>query len=48
MEDSLAVCSLRICAYCLMPNDWHFVLWPEQNGALSAFLQKLTNTRVKR
>jgi putative transposase len=22
---------MRICAYCLMPNHWHFVLWPEND-----------------
>ena len=29
---------MRLLAYCLMPNHWHFVLWPEQDGALTAFL----------
>lgn len=22
---------IRILAYCLMPNHWHFVLWPRVN-----------------
>ena len=39
---------MRICAYCLMPNHWHFVLWPEHDGDLSAFMQQMTNTHVKR
>jgi len=39
---------MRICAYCLMPNHWHFVLWPEQDGELAAFLQRLTITHVRR
>jgi putative transposase len=34
--------------YCLLPNHWHFVLWPEHDGDLSAFMQLLTNTHVKR
>ena len=31
---------MRICAYCLMPNHWHFVLWPEREGELAAFMQQ--------
>ena len=40
-------CPMRICAYCLMPNHWHFVLWPERDGDLAAFMQKLTITHVR-
>lgn len=39
---------MRICAYCLMPNHWHFVLWPEHDGALAAFMQQLTTKHVRR
>jgi len=31
-----------------MSNHWHFVLWPESDGDLAAFMQQLTNTHVKR
>lgn len=34
-------CPMRILAYCLMPNHWHMVLWPEQRGDLSRFMQRL-------
>ena len=39
---------LRICAYCLMPNHWHFVVWPEAAGQLAAFMQRLATTHVRR
>jgi putative transposase len=39
---------MRICAYCLMPNHWHFVLWPEHDGELAAFMQQLTTKHVRR
>jgi putative transposase len=39
---------MRICAYCLMPNHWHFVLWPERDGELAAFMQQLTTKHVRR
>jgi putative transposase len=48
LEETLRIRPMRICAYCLMPNHWHFVLWPEHDGDLSAFMQQLTNTHVKR
>jgi putative transposase len=38
----------RILAYCLMPNHWHFVLWPRQDGELTAFLRWLTHTHTQR
>ena len=38
---------MRIVAYCLMPNHWHFVLWPKCDGDLGAFMQKLTITQVR-
>ncbi|MFN0017168.1 MAG: transposase [Pirellulaceae bacterium] len=31
----------RICGFCLMPNHWHLVLWPQQDGELAAFMQRL-------
>jgi len=34
--------SMRILSYCLMPNHWHFVLWPENDGDLGKFMQRLT------
>ena len=33
---------MRILSYCLMPNHWHFVLWPESDGDLGRFMQRMT------
>ncbi len=44
---TLLSCPMRICSYCLMPNHWHFVLWPQSNGDLAKFMQKLTVTHVR-
>lgn len=38
----------RILAYCLMPNHWHFVLWPQTDGELTDFLRRLTHTHAQR
>ena len=48
VEESLRTRRMRLCAYYLMPNHWHFVVWPEQDGDLAAFMQHVTNTHVKR
>ena len=48
IEETLRTRRMRVCAYCLMPNHWHFVVWPERDGDLPAFMQQVTNTHVKR
>ena len=35
---------LRLLGYCLMPNHWHMVLWPEKQRQLTEFLRWLTHT----
>jgi len=39
---------VRIFAYCLMPTHWHMVLSPDEDQALSRFMQWLTLTHVRR
>jgi putative transposase len=48
IEEVLVVQPMRICSYCVMPNHWHLVLWPEHDGDLPAFMQRLTVTHVTR
>ena len=48
VEQTLRVAPIRICAYCWMPNHWHFVLWPERNGDLSKFMQRMANMHTQR
>jgi len=48
VQETLAKHPLRICAHCLMPNHWHFVLWPKTDDDLAAFMQRLTVTHVTR
>jgi putative transposase len=37
LAETLAKSPLRICALAIMPNHWHFVVWPEADGQLAAF-----------
>jgi REP element-mobilizing transposase RayT len=46
MEETLRTRRMRLVAYCLMPNHWHFVVWPENDGDLAAFMQQM-NTSIK-
>ena len=39
---------IRIAAYCLMPNHWHLLLWPRQDGELSEVLRWITVTHTQR
>ena len=48
LQDTLDQSPMRICAYAVMPNHWHLLLWPECDGELSAFMQRLTITHVRR
>jgi putative transposase len=40
--------ALPLLHFTLMPNHWHLVLWPQQDGLLSDYLQWLTVTHVRR
>lgn len=39
---------IRILAYCLMGNHWHFVVWPREDGEVSAFFRWMTHTHAVR
>ena len=39
---------IRIAAYCLMPNHWHLLLWPRDNGELSEVMRWITVTHTQR
>ena len=47
VEKTLRTCPMRICCYLLMPNHWHFILWPQKGSELAAFMQKLGVTHVR-
>ncbi|ULA63470.1 MAG: transposase [Nitrospira sp.] len=40
--------SMRLLAYCVMPNRWHLVVWPRRDGGLSRFMNWLTLTHTQR
>jgi len=42
------VTPVRLLTFCLMPNHWHLVLWPQADGDLSAYMHRLTVTHTMR
>lgn len=48
LAETAKTISVRILAYCIMPNHWHMVLWPLRDGELGKFVQRLTTTHVRR
>jgi putative transposase len=38
----------RLLSYCLMPNHWHLLVWPKEDGELSEFVGWLTLTHTQR
>ena len=40
--------SMRVLSYCLMPNHFHLVLFPLEDGDLSRWMQWLTTCHVRR
>lgn len=39
---------MRLLAWCLMPNHFHLVLWPREDGDLSRWMQWLLTSHVRR
>ena len=48
LEEAKEWLPTRLLAYCVMPNHWHLVLWPEDDGDLSEFMRWLTVTHTQR
>ena len=40
--------SVEILVFCVMPNHWHLILKPNENGSLSKFMGWLTMTHTQR
>ena len=48
LHETVEATGMRLCGFCAMPNHWHLVLWPREDGELSRFMQKLTIRHVRR
>src|SRR5208283_908834 len=48
LEEAVERTRTRLLAYCLMPDHWHLIVWPRQDGELSRFVGWLTLTHTQR
>ena len=48
LEEAVKKFDMRLLAYCVMPNHFHLILYPKQDGDLSRFMGWLTNTHTRR
>lgn len=48
MSEAMVKYPTRLLSYCLMGNHWHMVIWPREDGELSAFVRWLTLTHAVR
>ncbi len=48
IRDTLQRIPTRLLGWCVMPNHWHFVVWPREDGELSRFFRHLALTHATR
>jgi len=48
LEQTYERTAIRILGYCVMPNHWHLLLWPREDGELSEVMRWLTVTHTQR
>jgi putative transposase len=48
LADGSTLFAMRLCAYCIMSNHWHLLLWPRGDGDLSNFMRWVTLTHTQR
>ena len=48
LEDVVIKFDMRLLSYSIMPNHWHLVLYPKNDGDLVKFMSWLTITHTKR
>ena len=47
IEKAAEEIGVKIIAYVIMPNHWHFLLYPGKDGDLGLFMHQLTNTHTR-
>jgi putative transposase len=48
LRQAEAFVPMRLLSYCLMPNHWHLIVWPQKDGDLSEYMRWLTVTHTQR
>ena len=48
LHEAVEKFDMRLLSYCIMPNHWHLVVYPKQDGDLAKFMGWLSNTHTRR
>ncbi len=48
LREAKEMTDMRVLAYVLMPNHWHLLLYPEDDGDMGIFMHWLTNAHTRR
>ena len=47
LTDAVDRTTVRLLAFCLMPNHWHLVVWPVDGSQISAYMQVVMNAHIR-
>jgi putative transposase len=47
LKDTQEETGMQILAYTIMPNHWHFLLYPQKDGDLGLFMHRFTNAHTR-
>ena len=48
LAEAETVCPIRLLEYCVMPNHWHLLVWPERDDQLTRFMRWITGVHAQR
>jgi putative transposase len=48
LTEALVQRPIRLLDWCVMPNHWHFVVWPRKDDEITEFFRWLTHTHTQR
>ena len=48
LADAAGELNMRVLAFVVMPNHWHLVLYPRNDGDMGLFMHKLTNSHTRK
>jgi putative transposase len=48
LSEAETACPIRLLEYCVMPNHWHLLVWPERDDQLTRFMRWITGVHAQR
>lgn len=48
LQEAVERFDMRLLAYCIMPNHWHLIIYPKQDGDMAKFMGWLSNAHTRR